>query len=147
MAGWHQTIIVGNLGRDPELRSTNSGRAVCDFSVAVTETWNDRQTNERREKTTWYRVSAWGPLAELCNQYLAKGRQVMIIGNVEARGYTNNAGEAAASLELTARDVRFLSGSSDGGGGGGGGENRNSGGNRYDDDFAPPPRDMNDIPF
>lgn len=133
---WHQTIIVGNLGSDPELRYLQSGAAVCSFSVAVNETWTDRQTNERRDKTTWYRVSAWNQLGETCNQYLAKGRQVMIVGTVEARGYVNNAGEAAASLELRARDVRFI-GSRDGGGTG-----------QRDDygDFAPP-NDVDDIPF
>lgn len=105
---WHQTIIVGNLGGDPELRYLQSGQAVCNFSVAVSERWRDRNSGEQRERTTWYRVAAWGPLAETCNSYLAKGRQVMVTGNVSARGYINNNGEAAASLDLTARDVRFL---------------------------------------
>jgi single-strand DNA-binding protein len=132
---WHQTIIVGNLGSDPELRYLQSGRAVCSFSVAVNETWTDRQTNEKREKTTWYRVSAWGPLGETANQFLSKGRQVMVVGTVEARGYTNNAGEAAASLDLTARDIRFISGGTGG-----------SGQPEYEDDFAPP-SDTSDIPF
>ena len=135
---WHQTIIVGNLGRDPELRYLPSGVAVCDFSVAVSETWTDRQSNERREKTTWYRVNAWGPLGETCSRYLAKGRQVMVVGTVEVRAYTNNAGEAAASLELRARDVQFLGSREGGGGQGRGGD--------YDD-FAPPPDDVSDIPF
>jgi len=142
---WHQTIIVGNLGRDPELRYTQSGRAVCGFSVAVSESWTDRQTNEKREKTTWYSVSVWGPQGEVCNRYLSKGRQVMVIGTVNARAYTNNNGEPAASLDITARDVRFLSGG--GGSDSGGGGNTNNQGGSYDDDFAPPPRDMNDIPF
>lgn len=133
---WHQTIIVGNLGADPDLQYLESGRAVCNFNVAVNETWTDRTTNERREKTTWYRISAWGPLGETCKQYLSKGRQVMVVGTVQARGYINNAGEAAASLDLTARDVRFLSGGGDGGG-------RDE---SYQDDFAPP-GDVNDIPF
>lgn len=134
---WHQTIVVGNLGRDPEMRYLQSGRGVCSFSVAVTERWTDRGSNEKREKTTWYNVSAWGPLAETCNTYLKKGRQVMVIGTVDARGYTNNNGEPAASLDLTARDVRFLGGRDDQMGGGGSGY----------EDFAPPPDDLNDIPF
>jgi single-strand DNA-binding protein len=132
---WHQTVIVGNLGSDPDLKYLQSGTAVCAFNVAVNESWTDKGTNEKREKTTWYRVSAWGALGETCNQYLAKGRQVMVVGTVEARGYLNNAGEAAASLDLRARDVRFLSGS-DGG----------SGQRQYEDDFAPPANE-GDIPF
>lgn len=123
---WHQTIIVGNLGGDPELRYLQSGQAVCNFSVAVSERWRDRQSGEQRERTTWYRVAAWGPLGETCNSYLSRGRQVMVIGNVAARGYVNNNGEAAASLDLTAREVRFLGNRGDSEQGGG---NRQGGGN------------------
>lgn len=144
MAGYQQTMIIGNVGRDPELRYTQSGVAVCSFSVAVTERWTDRQSNEKREKTNWYKVSAWRQLGEISNQYVHKGMQIMVVGNVEARGYTNNNGEPAASLELTARDIQFLGGRGEGGSGSGG----NQGGQGKDfDDFAPPPRDMNDIPF
>lgn len=147
---YHQTIIIGNLGRDPELKYTQNGRAVCSFSVAVTERWTDRQSNEKREKTTWYRVSAWGGLGEIANQYLSKGRQVMVMGNVEARAYADRSGQPAASLELTARDIQFLGGR-DGGSSGDYGSNSNSGGDErnrsYDDDFAPPPENTNDIPF
>ncbi|MDE2858663.1 MAG: single-stranded DNA-binding protein [Chloroflexota bacterium] len=152
---WHQTIIVGNLGGDPELRYMQNGRAVCNFSVAVSERWRDRQTNEQQERTTWYRVAVWGPQAENCNTYLAKGRRVLVTGNVSARGYINNNGEAAASLDLNARDVRFLSsrGEDDQGGGWQGG-NRQSGGRREDqrrDDrasnYADPPSSVDDIPF
>lgn len=133
---WHQTIIVGNLGGDPELRYMQSGRAVCNFSVAVSERWRDRQTNEMQERTTWYRVAVWGNQAEPCNTYLAKGSQVMVTGNVSARAYINNNGEAAASLDMNARDVRFLARTNrDGEGGGGnwqGGSQggRNQGGNQ-----------------
>lgn len=137
---WHQTIIIGNLGRDPELRYLQSGTAVCDFSVAVTETWNDRQTNEKREKTTWYRVSAWGGLGETCAKFLSKGRQVMVMGTVEARAYVNNAGEAAASLDLRARDVRFLGNRADN-------EGYNQQGSSQYNDYSPPPDDVGDIPF
>ena len=148
---WHQTIIVGNLGRDPELRYLQSGTAVCSLNVAVSESWNDRQSGERREKTTWYRVSVWGAQAETCNQYLSRGRQVMVIGTVSARAYTNNAGEAAASLDMRAFQVRFLGGRQDSGGYEGGGQGR-----QYpqaqrqrgsQDDFAPPPSDVGEIPF
>lgn len=142
MAGFQQTIIIGNVGRDPEMRYTQGGTAVCSFSVAVTESWTDRQSNEKREKTNWYRVTAWRSLAEVCNQYVHKGMQIMVVGNVEASAYMNNSNQPAASLELTARDIQFL-----GGRGGAGGDS--SGGNTRDefDDFAAPPRNMDDIPF
>ncbi|GAB4337352.1 MAG: hypothetical protein Kow00117_19470 [Phototrophicales bacterium] len=140
MAGWHQTIIVGNVGRDPELRYTPSGTPVCSFSVAVSEKWNDRQSNEQREKTTWYRVTCWRQLAETANRFVHKGMQIMVVGTVEANAYMNNAGEAAASLDLTARDVRFL-GSRDSQAG------DTAGGYNQDDEYGPPPTDMNDIPF
>ena len=150
---WHQTIIVGNLGGDPELRYLQSGQAVCNFSVAVSERWRDRNSNEQREKTTWYRVAVWGNQAETCNTYLSKGRQVMVIGNVQARGYVNNNGEAAASLDLTAREVRFLSsGNRDGGGEQGGGQRGGGerGGQQRDErasNYPDAPASVDDIPF
>lgn len=109
---WHQTIIIGNVGKNPETRETQNGNVVCNFSVAVTEKW--QQNGERKEKTTWYRISCWGKLAETCQQYVHKGMKVAVKGTVEARGYTNNAGEVAASLELTAREVIFLGSKEDG---------------------------------
>ena len=157
---WHQTIVVGNLGRDPELRYMQSGDAVCNFSVAVSERWRDRQSGEQREKTTWYSVSVWGPQAENCNTYLARGRRVLVTGTVSARSYINNSGEAAASLDLRARDVRFLSsrGEDDQGGGGwqGGGQRggQQSGGQRRDSErgdrasnYPDAPATIDDIPF
>mgnify|MGYP001455876848 CR=1 FL=1 len=140
MAGWHQTIIIGNVGREPDMRYTPTNIPVCSFTVAVTERWNDRQSNEKREKTTWYRVTCWRGLAETANQYVKKGMPIMVVGTVEARGYKNNAGEAAASLELTATTFQFLGGGNMGGGGGG-----EHSGDNYDD-FAPP-TNMGDIPF
>jgi single-strand DNA-binding protein len=107
---FHQTIVIGNLGRDPELRETKDGTAVCNFPIAVNEYWTDRQTNERKDKTMWYRVSAFGSLAENCAKYLIKGRKVMVVGTVEANAYTSKDGEARASLDLRARSVQFLSG-------------------------------------
>ena len=108
MAGYQYTIIIGNVGRDPELRYTPSGAAVCDFSVAVSRRWTDRNSNEQREKTTWFRVSAWRNLAETANQYVHKGMQVMVAGEIDASAYAGQDGQPRASLELTARDIKFL---------------------------------------
>lgn len=108
MAGYQYTIIIGNVGRDPELRYTQSGVAVCDFSVAVSRRWTDRNSNERREQTTWFRVSCWRGLAETVNQYVHKGMQIMVTGTVDASAFMGQDGQPRASLELTAQDVQFL---------------------------------------
>jgi len=107
---YQSTTIIGNLGNDPDMRYTPSGVPVCSFSLAVNRSWTDNDGN-RQEKVTWFRVTAWRKLAEVCTQYLAKGRQVLVIGDdLEARAFTDRAGENRASLELTAREVKFLSG-------------------------------------
>jgi single-strand DNA-binding protein len=108
MAGYQYTVIIGNVGRDPELRYTQSGVAVCSFSVAVSRRWTDRTTNEQREDTTWFRVSAWRSLAETCQQYVHKGMQIMVAGRIGASAFTGQDGQPRASLELTALDVQFL---------------------------------------
>ncbi|MDH7485197.1 MAG: single-stranded DNA-binding protein [Anaerolineae bacterium] len=104
---YQNTVIVGNLGRDPEMRYTPSGIPVTNFTVAVNERWVD-QDNQPQERTTWFRVTAWRKLAEVCNQYLSKGRQVLVEGRVSASAWQNQAGEPQATLELTARTVKFL---------------------------------------
>ena len=158
---WHQTVVVGNLGNDPELRYLQSGDAVCNFSVAVNERRRDRQTGDWYDATIWYRASVWGNQAESCNTYLSKGSKVVVVGNVSASGYINNSGEAAASLNLTARNVRFLGGRGDGEGYQGGGQqqggqqrgNQQQGGRQgsYRDDrasnYTEPPSTVDDIPF
>ncbi|MCK6580386.1 MAG: single-stranded DNA-binding protein [Anaerolineae bacterium] len=108
MAGWSQTIIVGNVGGDPEMRYLQSGVGVCSFSVAVTRRWTDRNANEQREKTTWYRVSCWRNLAETANNLIHKGTQIMVVGNVEARAYLDKSGQPAATIELTADNFQLL---------------------------------------
>ena len=105
---YQQITIVGNLGRDPEMRYLEDGTPVTTFSVAVNRRWNDRETGERREKTTWFRVTAWRRQAEVCNEYLEKGRQVMVVGEIGTSAWIAEGGEARASLELTARNVVFL---------------------------------------
>lgn len=116
---YHTVIIVGNLGRDPEMRYTPSGQAVTNFSVAV----NDNYTNSNGEKvdrTIWVRVSTWGRQAETCNQYLKKGRKVLVEGRLVAdaatggpRVWTRQDGSPSASFEISASTVRFLSQRSD----------------------------------
>ena len=111
---WHQTVAVGNLGGDPELKYMQSGDAVCNFSVAVSEKWNDKRSGEQRESTTWYRVAVWGAQAEACNKYLRKGSKVLVTGTVSARAYTGKGGDAEASLDMRAFNVRFLDGAYEG---------------------------------
>jgi single-strand DNA-binding protein len=149
MAGYEQTIIVGNVGRDPEMRSLPSGTSVCSFSVAVTTRWNDRQTNEKREKTNWYRISAWGRLGEVANQYVRKGTQIMVVGTVEAQAYMGQDGAPRASLDLRAQNFQLLGSRGDNDGSSYGGSSSSySGGSGYDDDYdAPPPNNVDDIPF
>ena len=106
---FEQTIIIGNLGGDPELRFTASGTPVATFSVAVNRKWTNADGTPG-EETKWFRVTVWRKLAETCNQYLAKGRQVMVIGRVAASAYIGQDGKPHASLEVTAESVRFLGG-------------------------------------
>jgi single-strand DNA-binding protein len=106
---YEQLIIVGNLGNDPELRYTSSGAPVATFSVAVNRKWTNTDGTPG-EETKWFRVTVWRKLAETCNQYLAKGRQVMVIGRVAASAFTGQDGSPRASLEVTADSVRFLGG-------------------------------------
>lgn len=100
----NRLFIIGNLARDPELRTTQDGKSVCNFTVAV----NKRQKAGQSE-ADFFRVSVWGNQAESCNQYLAKGRKVAVVGSVSVRTYTGNDGATRAQLEVLANDVEFLS--------------------------------------
>ena len=97
-------IIIGSVGANPEMRATQSGTPVCSFNLAVNE---KRGTNET---TTWFKVTAWAKLAEVCNRYVTKGMKIMVSGSVSASAYTRKNGEVACSLEINARDVEFLGG-------------------------------------
>ncbi|MCU0512913.1 MAG: single-stranded DNA-binding protein [Anaerolineae bacterium] len=144
---YHQTIVVGNVGGDPRFTHLPSGTPVCNINLAVNETWNDRQTNEKREKTTWYRCAFYGRQAEIANSYVRKGSQVMVIGTVEARAYLDNNGQPAATLELRVRELRLLGGRGDSAASGSGSDHSYD----YDQGYAPsgPGRgnDTDDIPF
>ena len=99
-------IIIGNLTGDPELRTTSSGQEVCNFTVAV----NRRKTQNNQDPgADYFRVAAWGEKGKVCKQFLAKGRKVSVVGSVSCRAYKNNNGDAAASLEVKADEVEFLS--------------------------------------
>lgn len=106
---YQQITIIGNVGKDPELRYTSGGVGVCSFSVAVNKNIVDKATNEKQKKTTWFRVSAWRQLAEVCSQYVHKGMLVLVVGELEVRTYTGNDGQMQVSIDVTARDVKFLS--------------------------------------
>ncbi len=107
---FQQLILIGNLGSDPELRYTADGTPVASFSVAVNRRWT-KEDGTHGEETTWFRVSAWRRLAETASQYLKKGSKVMVVGRVSARGYTGTDGSPRASLDVTAENIKFLSGS------------------------------------
>jgi single-strand DNA-binding protein len=119
---YQKIVIVGHLGADPEMRYTPTGQAYSRFSVATDRKWTDAEGHLQQE-TTWYRVTVWGKQAEACNQYLAKGRQVLVEGErLHASAYLNKENQPAASLELTARFVRFLGGRPGANGNGAGAE-------------------------
>ena len=103
---FHQTIIEGHLGKDTEQRYLPSGDAVSNFSVAVSETWKDKN-GESKEQTTWYRVNAFGKLAEICGQYLKKGSHVLIVGKMQERKWEKD-GTERTSWELRADTMRML---------------------------------------
>ena len=108
----NKLTIIGNLTRDPELRTVGAGFTVCDFTVAVNRRGRSNQ-NGGQPETDFFRVSAWRQLGENCAKYLAKGRKVCVIGPVSARTYQANDGTTRVSLEVTAEDVEFLSSRSD----------------------------------
>ncbi|MEE8568835.1 MAG: single-stranded DNA-binding protein [Anaerolineales bacterium] len=115
---FHKLILVGNIGRDPEMRYTPSGQAVTNLSVATNRRYKD-SSGEQREETVWFRVSVWGRQAEACHQYLRKGRQVLVEGRLSAdesgnpRIWNRQDGTPAASFEINAQTVRFLGGRGD----------------------------------
>ncbi|MBS1791308.1 MAG: single-stranded DNA-binding protein [Acidobacteria bacterium] len=107
MASFNKIVIVGYLGRDPEIRYMPDGTAVCNFSVATTEKKKDR-SGEAQDVTTWFRINVWGKQAEAANQYLSKGRQVYVEGRLSQQEYTDRDGNRRSSLDVRATDVQFL---------------------------------------
>jgi single-strand DNA-binding protein len=105
----NKVILVGNLGRDPEIRYTPGGKAVARFPVATGEIWNDAEGN-RQERTEWHNVVVWGKQAETCSQYLSKGRQVYIEGSIRSRQYDDRDGNKRYITEVIGQRVQFLGG-------------------------------------
>lgn len=105
---YQQITIVGNVGNSPEMRYTPSGHAITSLSIAVNRRWTDGN-GEKQEKTTWFKVACWRKLAEVVSQYATKGQQVLVIGELEEPDvFTDKQGETRASLQITAREVKFL---------------------------------------
>jgi len=106
---YQRVVVVGNLGRDPEMRYTANGTPVANFPVATNRVWNDGDGN-RQEETTWFRVSVFGRQAEVCNQYLQKGRMVLVEGDIRTSTYTDQDGVERNGWELRGNVIKFLGG-------------------------------------
>ncbi|MGA0586082.1 single-stranded DNA-binding protein [Dyella sp. KRB-257] len=119
--GINKVILVGNLGADPEVRYTASGTAITSLSVATSESWTDKQSGEKQERTEWHRVKLFGRLAEIAGEYLKKGRQVYIEGSLRTDKYTDKQGVERYSTDIVANEMQMLGGGGEGGGMGGGG--------------------------
>ncbi|MEE9614365.1 MAG: single-stranded DNA-binding protein [Thermodesulfobacteriota bacterium] len=153
MAGVNKAILVGNLGADPEIRYTPSGTAVVNFRIATSENWKDKE-GQKQERTEWHRIVAFGKLAEICGEYLSKGKQVYLEGRIQTRQWDDRDGNKRYTTEVVANQMQMLgrvgdapakmpsSGSSSGGSSSGG---SSSGGASSAEE--PPPPDMDDVPF
>lgn len=156
----HKIIIIGNLGRDPEMRYTPSGQGVTSFTVASNRRYRTAD-GEQREETMWFNVNAWGRQAEVCNQYLTRGSQVYVEGRLSTRIYTGNDGQPRISNDVSVTDVQFLGSRGSnmddyGGGGSGAGAGMEDGpgygggmaGNRgMGGGYGNSPDDIDDLPF
>lgn len=105
----NKVILIGNLGKDPELRHSPSGQAVCNLSIATSESWTDKN-GQKQEKTEWHRVVVFSKLAELCGQYLSKGRQAYIEGKLQTRSWQDKDGQTRYTTEVVAQSIQFLGG-------------------------------------
>lgn len=137
MASVNKWIGIGNLGKDPDMRYTASGDAICNFSIACTESWKDKATGEKKEQTEWVRISFFGKLAEICGQYLKKGSQVYVEGSIRTRKWTDKEGQERYTTEIKGDQMTMLGsrqgmGAPGSSGGGGGYDNEPT-------DYAPAP--------
>lgn len=139
----NKVTLIGRLGRDPELKYTQSGTAYCRFSIATDDQWTDK-SGQRQERTEWHNIVAWERLAEICGQYLAKGRMVYIEGSIQSRQWEDQDGNKRTSFDIRAREMVMLGGPGDGGGG-----SRRGSASDSDTDSTPAeaPVTDDDIPF
>ena len=150
--GVNKVILIGNLGADPETRYTGSGTAITSLRLATSESWTDKSSGEKQERTEWHRVKLFGRLAEIAGEYLKKGRQVYIEGSLRTDKYTDKDGVERFSTDIVANEMQMIGGNAGEGGGGGGGDYGARGGNdRAPQRGNPPPSNDNfdddDIPF
>lgn len=114
----NKVILVGRLGRDPEMKYTSGGTPFCRFSIATDDAWTDKGSGEKQERTEWHSIVVWDRLAEICNQYLTKGRLVYIEGSLQTREWDDKEGVKRKTTEVRARDMVMLGGGPGGEGGG-----------------------------
>ena len=146
MASVNKVILVGNLGRDPELRYIPSGQAVANFTVATNERWRDKEGNNQ-ERTEWHRIVVWGKSAENCAQFLQKGRSVYVEGKLQTQEWEDKEGNKRKTTEVVAQTVQFLGGrgGTEPGGGPTGGSGSSGSSSSGGESSGPPP--SSDVPF
>jgi single-strand DNA-binding protein len=151
----NKVLLIGNLGRDPELKATPSGQSVARFSVATTETWKN-QSGEKQSKTEWHNIVVWGKQAEIAEKYLRKGKQIMVEGRIQYREYTDQAGVKKTACDIRCDNFVMLGRADEGGSrdsGGYGGKASGGGSQDFEDHGAPSPAGAggsfpdDDIPF
>lgn len=108
MAGVNKVILVGNLGADPEVRYATSGSAVTNFRIATSEEWRDKNSGDRQSRTEWHRIVAFGRLAEICGEFLHKGKQVYVEGRLQTRSWEDKDGNTRYTTEVVAREMQML---------------------------------------
>lgn len=113
MASVNKAIIVGNIGKDPDVRYSASGDAMCNITVATSENWKDKATGEKKELTEWHRISFFGKLAEIAGQYLKKGSQVYVEGSIRTRKWTDKEGQERYTTEIRGDEMKMLGGKSE----------------------------------
>jgi single-strand DNA-binding protein len=116
MASVNKVILIGHLGADPEVSTTQQGTSLAKFRIATTDTWKDRSTGERQERTEWHSIVAWDKLAQICGEYLHKGKMVYVEGSLQTRSWDDANGQKRYKTEIKANNVLMLSPRTDGGG-------------------------------